>query len=548
MTDAPLPQSTTQSPALRIGLAAVLLLPAVLCCASQYAWPSLLTIVASFQDVSGLGASGQFVGADNYTNLFGSRPFITSVGFTLAILVVRLLAVTVVPLMVGYGLTALGAGPRKLIQAGLMFAVALFAPVAIGITWRLLTLPNGGLISGPVFSNPVTARLALLGIDGLYILGLAVAAGAVLYPMAARSGKAAIALVFGVFVIAVITTSLQTLVLPLVTTGGGPANSTTTLGLFLYRSVLQQFQFGVGAVVGTLILIPVMLLGLVAGILIVATRLSFAQSEPLPVDAANANRKPLKMGLLVLGLLPAILCCAASGLPLPWVAVTSLGGNAYGRFFADTNMGAIAVNTFLPAFVSAFFIELPVALAGAFAIGALRPLGKRSGVLLLVFSPWLFITVLPLLVPLIQSLMDSGRLSEFTALFTPFALSVPMLFILTLFFKGRTSANAAPVQAGLLLQALPLALGLTCLSFLMHLNEFLWPLLVAVRPDSYTLPLLINQTAQQSVGNQVFSAITLFWLPVTIVFFVIFAAWMVFYGHRLVLGRGEAERTTKGGV
>ena len=41
-------------------------------------------------------------------------------------------------------------------------------------------------------------------------------------------------------------------------------------------------------------------------------------------------------------------------------------------------------------------IQLPIAYLGALGIGALRPLGRYSEWLLLPFSPWLFITALPL--------------------------------------------------------------------------------------------------------------------------------------------------------
>jgi hypothetical protein len=52
-------------------------------------------------------------------------------------------------------------------------------------------------------------------------------------------------------------------------------------------------------------------------------------------------------------------------------------------------------------------------------------------------------------------------------------------------------------------------------------------------PDGYPFTVFIAQLSMQFADNSLASGVALFWLPVAILFFVIFAAWMVFYGERL---------------
>lgn len=542
MTTSPEAPAKGLNPILRIVLAILLLVPAMLCCASQDIGPSVMTFVTSLQKITGLGIDSQFIGFENYTRILGDRPFLSALGFTVQIIIVRLLAVSILPLLIGLGLSAVGKTPRRIIRAILVVPLALFVPVAIGITWRLLTSPVIGPIDAPVFGQPDTAGLALLFIDGLSVLGIAVAAGAWLYPSASTNGRAGVVVILVVLLLAAIASGLQTFTLMSVTTGGGPVNSTTTLMLLMNNLALRNFQFGAGAAVGTVILIPVLILGVIAGLVIILSRVALMPVEAASAEAAAteppANRQPVRLVLLLVGLVPALACCAISALPLPWVALQSFGGDSFAEFFQVADLGPVLMNTLLPAFVSAFLIELPIALAAAFAIGGLRPIGKHSEWLLLLFSPGLFLTIAPIMVPVFQGLMATERIGEFTAFFTPLALSVPLLFLLTLFFKGHTVAKpeATPVQ--LLVRSLPLAFMASAVLFFVHLNEFLWPYLLARSPENYPFVLLIGQLSQ-GIGDfgTVAAAITLFWLPMFIVFVIVFGVCLVLYGDRLALKR-----------
>lgn len=528
------PPSTGLNPAGRIVLALVLLLPALLCCGSQQLGPSLNTLILSFQKSSGLGGNAQFVGAANYTNMVQDKPFASAVGFTLAIIVVRLLVVTILPWLIGQGVAALGPQPRRMVRVVLAVGLALFVPVAMGITWRLLTAPSTGLVNTPVFASPNSARLALLGIDGLAVLGVAAAAGAWLYPLATEGGRRAKIVILSLLGIAAITSGLQTSVLTMVATGGGPANSTTTLVFLMNQAAFQRFQLGYGAAIGALILVPVMILGLVAGVLLVITNLRFAPAEGTTDPAAATSGAPGWLWL-ALGLVPALACCLVSALPLPWIALQALTGNAKSGL-GNMSLGPVLVNTLVPAFVSAFLIELPIALVGGYAIGGLRPLGKRSEVILLFFSPWLFVTVAPLATPILLGLMDAKRLGEFTTLFTPMVLSIPLLFVLTLFFKGQATRPNPPTWPQLVVSVLPIAMGAGSVLFFLHLNELLWPYIVSRSPESSTITLFLLNAAQQlGQPGRLAPLVALFWLPMTIVFLIIFGAWLAVFGDQLVL-------------
>ncbi len=533
-TPAAAPEPTTApNPILRIGLAVLFLLPALLCCATQDVWPTISNFYMSLQKTNGLGGDAggaQFVGMENYNRLFGG-PFPAAVGFRGAIIFIRILAVSIVPLLVGLGLSALSERVRNGVRGVLAAPLALFVPVAMALAWLLITSPRGGLFPTAVFASPGGARLALLVIDGLATLGIGVAAGAWLYPLTAKSGLAARIAILSLLIIAAIASGLQTSVFSSTTTNGGPANSTTTLVLLMEQSILRNFQVGFGAALGTLILVVVMVLGLVATIILLATRVQLAPAEP--VVETNSDRRPMGLLLLGIGGLVALVACLISALPLPWVALQSVALKPAGGV-TQINTGVALFNTIAPAFISAFLIELPITWLAAFAIGGLRPLGKRSELMLLLFSPWLFITVAPLMAPLLLGLVDAKRVDQFTALLTPFALSVPLLLVLTLFFKVHTSRSPAPSFSQLMLRSLPLTLGGAAVLFFVHLNEFTWPYMVVRSPETLPLTMLLPRLAQTATKTQALaSLIVLFWLPMAVVFFIVFGAWLALYGGRL---------------
>ncbi|MEV5840912.1 carbohydrate ABC transporter permease [Streptomyces sp. NPDC048179] len=110
-----------------------------------FVWPAVIGLVYSFTNYTGVGAF-QFVGLDNYTNLFGDSTFYDALFRTL------LYTVLVVPL--NFVLSLLIANLVVSKQAkGASFARVVFfipwliSPIVVGVLWRWLFGENFGLIN-----------------------------------------------------------------------------------------------------------------------------------------------------------------------------------------------------------------------------------------------------------------------------------------------------------------------------------------------------------------------------------------------------------------
>jgi hypothetical protein len=77
-----------------------------------------------------------------------------------------------------------------------------------------------------------------------------------------------------------------------------------------------------------------------------------------------------------------------------------------------------------------------VALLGGIGIGAFRPLGAYSELLLLIFAPWLFVGTGPLALAGYERARDMKQLNTFAGLIPPTWLSIPALVVFALLFRG----------------------------------------------------------------------------------------------------------------
>ncbi|MFF4309108.1 carbohydrate ABC transporter permease [Streptomyces sp. 900105755] len=110
-----------------------------------FVWPAVIGLVYSFTNYTGVGAF-QFIGLDNYTNLFGDSTFYDALTRTL------LYTVLVVPLNFALSLLianlvvskqAKGASIARVI----FFVPWLISPIVVGVLWRWLFGENFGLIN-----------------------------------------------------------------------------------------------------------------------------------------------------------------------------------------------------------------------------------------------------------------------------------------------------------------------------------------------------------------------------------------------------------------
>jgi hypothetical protein len=141
-----------------------------------------------------------------------------------------------------------------------------------------------------------------------------------------------------------------------------------------------------------------------------------------------------------------------------------------------------------------------VAILAAIGIGALRPLGRYSLLLLLPFAPWLFVGSSPLVAPAFISLADRGHVFSFLALVPASWVSIPALFIATLLCHGQAARlRASGAQGGAVVRAfvvpvLPLAVLLFGAVWLWQSQDLLWQEIMSNLHSNPTAPIATVQS------------------------------------------------------
>lgn len=274
----PIPQSAA---------AIILLSPVILLFGISVIYPLIETIVISFWQIRGLGRPS-FVGFANYVNLFRDPVFLSSLWTTL----IFTISVTVVSVGIGWALALLCSfAPRQTAIFRLMiFATFGISEAVAGYIWIGIFRPgDAGLLNGLLsaigldyLSQPwlggantalvalvVTAAWSSVGLPLLLsfaavqaipksILEAAYMDGAkplvmmrhILVPLSMPGARVAIFLT--------LLSSLRAFDLVFVLTAGGPARATETVGFFMYRESMTQFNLGYGAAATIILLIAVL--------------------------------------------------------------------------------------------------------------------------------------------------------------------------------------------------------------------------------------------------------------------------------------------------
>jgi alpha-1,4-digalacturonate transport system permease protein len=110
-----------------------------------FVWPAVIGLVYSFTNYTGVGAF-QFIGLDNYHNLFGDSTFYDALSRTL------LYAVLFVPLNFALSLLAANLVVSKHAKGAsvarvIFFIPWLLSPIVVGVLWRWLFGENFGLVN-----------------------------------------------------------------------------------------------------------------------------------------------------------------------------------------------------------------------------------------------------------------------------------------------------------------------------------------------------------------------------------------------------------------
>ncbi|MET7472526.1 sugar ABC transporter permease [Micromonospora sp. NPDC005222] len=526
-----------------IGLA--LVVPAVIAWVWSYVLPTLSTVARSF-DNDGPRRPDQAAGASNYESVFASG-FVGQVGFAVLLSLIPLaVALLAAPLLAVLADRA-GRVARLVTRGVLALPLAAYAPVAVYLGRR-----TENIESGTYTENLQSPRTFLVSALAQVTFGLVVAVAATLYLSALRRRDLdqrpapAMLAVGGLLGLGVLAVGLQTFTAPYILTGAGPGGDYTATPVFsIAQTSFRTLRLGVGSATSTLLLVLLGLLGLAAVGLILATRLRIEfdgwRDGPAVREAESfAGRRPLLVGSTVAALV--VVVGVTVWASLPWLRNFSADTGPLPRGIETTNVFA---NTWVPPLLSTLVAVTLAALAG-FGIGALRPLGRWSELLLVPFAPWLFVGAGPLAIANFERTMEREQLGLFLALVPPTWLSVPALFAFTLLFRGQHERwrSGGGASRTLLLPALPMLAVTALLTWLAHAQSPLWTTLVGKGPDSLTAPALVTMIANRAFGGGGELPLGLILpLPMLILFVVLFAALMIGYVERLAIrvGPGGAD-------
>ncbi|MHA6764140.1 carbohydrate ABC transporter permease [Streptacidiphilus sp. PAMC 29251] len=286
-------QKQRRKPSSQGRLALLLLLPATVVVFGIIVYPVLRTVLISFFDVnSAVATSTPFVGLHNYTEIFSSADFWSTIGRTLYFT----LASTALELALGMGLALLMNAPlrgRWLFRAIVVLPWAL-PTVVNGAMWRgvlnaqygflnaLLTqlhlIPDyhswlgtptsalNMLVLADVWkTTPLVAFFLLTGLQSVpeEVHESARVDGA--GPIRTFWSITAPLLLPSVSVVIVLRTidAFKVFDLVYILTGGGPANGTQTIAYFTYVQAFSDQRFGYGSALADVIVVCILLLSAV---------------------------------------------------------------------------------------------------------------------------------------------------------------------------------------------------------------------------------------------------------------------------------------------
>ncbi len=266
----------------------LLLTPVILLFSISVIYPVIETVRISFWEIRGLGRPS-FVGLGNYARLFSDPVFLGTLWTTL----IFTLGVTIVSVSIGWFIALLCAfAPRQTSIFRLMiFATFGISEAVAGYIWIGIFRPgDAGLLNGILtaiglgeFAQPwlggansalialiVTASWSAVGLPLLLSFASVQAIPRSILEAAYMDGAKPLTMMWHIMVplslpgarVAVFLTllsSLRAFDIVFVLTAGGPARATETVGFFMYRESMTQFNLGYGAAATIILLIGVLL-------------------------------------------------------------------------------------------------------------------------------------------------------------------------------------------------------------------------------------------------------------------------------------------------
>jgi len=275
--------------------ATLLMLPAAAFLGVFVVWPLGQFVADSFFDITPIGGERRFIGFGNYIAAFQSADFANAAWRTLAYTAI----VVVLEFTIGFAVALLFAalGDRSRIFRTIFLYPLMIAPVVAGLLWRFLLIDNFGILNQLLvqvgilktanqiawLSDPNIALFSVALPDvwlTTSFITLVLFAGLQNVPgdviEAARMDGArfptlvfriVIPLLRPVIAVAVILRGIdaaRAFDVILIQTNGGPQGSTETLSLLIYRTLVRFGDPGLASAMGTLYLIGLMVVAVIA--------------------------------------------------------------------------------------------------------------------------------------------------------------------------------------------------------------------------------------------------------------------------------------------
>ncbi|WP_411953940.1 carbohydrate ABC transporter permease [Alkalibacillus sp. S2W] len=249
-------------------------------------YPLFSGLYYSFFEWSGASNTREFVGFDNYIELFNDEVIPATIWHDYFLVATKVIGIMIMALFIAVALTQLK------IKEAPFYRIVFFFPnimsvVVIGILWMFIYNPSLGLVNSglevigleewtrPWLGSETWALPSLvlpsiwagIGLFMLLLMGGISNISKSYYEAAKIDGanewqqfwKVTLPLIWPQIKISilyiVITTLNGSFIIVQVMTGGGPNNSTHVMGSYLYQQAFTQYNFGYGATIGVMILV-----------------------------------------------------------------------------------------------------------------------------------------------------------------------------------------------------------------------------------------------------------------------------------------------------
>ncbi len=495
-------------------LGLVFLSPAVIVTVVTRLLPAVQMILLSFKELNLAGGNLRSVQFSHYQDIFQSFDYSSAFLFGAILMIVRILVVLLPPLILAFFSTKLNRMMRRIVRIASSIPLLFYSPVGLGITWYVLMNPEFGY--GTAFFNfidPVQAPWVVLTMDALSYLGVSISLGFMIYMAALKGGRRSPStilyrtLTILLVLIAVITIGLSFQVFnPIyILNQSNTSVEFKALMVLVFESAFNLGRPDIASAMSVPVLLIVMGSGILASVIAIITQLRLFV---LPENSKPARlRSWLKTTALVLAVIP-IAGIGISILPYFFQLMPLFNAPGVGliteiqKAISGLDFAGNLLHTWVSPLLTIFLIQFPITYLAAVGIGVIRPLGKDSEWLLLFFAPWLLVSDALLAPTMLQFLHLFNLEASFVAPSFPFLINIPMLFILTFFFKGQgihlTYGEKPDYIKTHILPSLPLAALFLIGGLIAYQQSVAWPMVIARDIQQRPLPLLFVELMNSS--------------------------------------------------